>query len=72
MGEASVSEKSSISGDVSVAVITPAAGVPSADAPPADALATDATAIDIPNTFGFGCHKSNGLKHSTDVVEACK
>ena len=27
--------------------------------------------IDNPNTLGVGCHKSNGLKHSTDVFEAC-
>jgi hypothetical protein len=72
-----VSEKSSVVEDVSVAVITPAAGVPSADAsradaPRADAPHADATAIDIPNTSGVGCQKSNGLKHSTDVFEACK
>ena len=28
--------------------------------------------IDNPNTLGVGCQKSNGLKHSTDVFEACK
>jgi len=78
VGEASVVEKPSIAGDVSTARAPPADALP-ADALPADASPADATVasvksikIDNPNTLGVGCHKSNGLKHSTDVFGACQ
>ena len=83
VGEASVVEKPSIAGDVSTARAPPARAPPAdalpADALPADASPADATVasvksikIDNPNTLGVGCHKSNGLKHSTDVFGACQ
>ena len=61
---------------MSTAVIAPPANAPPANAPPADASPAVSTAPPIlignPNASGVVCHNRNGMKHSTNVFEACK
>ena len=59
VGEASVTEKSSTAGDTSPA-----------DSSPADA-SLKCILIGNPNTSSVVCQNRNGLKHSSDVLEAC-